>query len=84
MRKRTLIFLMACLMVSSPVLGQTKSTPTAKKDGAIDLGEEKVEGKVRKPEVFYVLVRERFRYESLSLTQSFVDLILKSTRSNPF
>jgi hypothetical protein len=48
------------------------------------LGEERVEGKVKKPEVFYVLVRQRFLYEDLSLKMSFVDLILKSARSNPF
>ena len=89
MKRMVLVLAGLLVLTLAPVaLAQekpAKAAPAPKKtDGAIDLGEEKVEGKVKKPEVFYVLVRQRFRYEDLSLKKSFVDLILKSARSNPF
>ena len=49
-----------------------------------DLGEERIEGKIRKPEVLLIIAPEQFKYEDLSLKQSFVDLILSDARSNPF
>ena len=58
-----------------------------KKPGEIesyDLGEERIEGKIRKPEVLLIIAPEQFKYEDLSLKQSFVDLILSDARSNPF
>jgi len=59
--------------------------PTPKKKaGAIDLGEMRVEGKLIKPEVFYVLNRETITYKDLKLKRSFVRRIIRSTRSNPF
>jgi hypothetical protein len=77
-----IVALLTGLLTSTSALAQE-----AKKPGEIesyDLGEERIEGKIRKPEVFYILARERFRYEDLSLKQSFVDLILRDARVNPF
>ena len=50
----------------------------------IDLGELVVEGKIQKPQVFYVLGRHAFTYRGLSLQRSFVKRILSDARSNPF
>ncbi len=58
------------------------ASPKGKK--VIDLGEMKVEGKILKPEVFYVLGRSEFRYEGLKLERSFVGRIISSARTNPF
>ena len=43
-----------------------------------------VVGKVEKPQVFYVLARSAFRYEQLTLDQSFIDRIVDTARKNPF
>ena len=77
-----IVALLTGLLTSTSAIAQE-----GKKPGAIesyDLGEERIEGKIRKPEVFYILARERFTYEDLSLKQSFVDLILRDARVNPF
>ena len=54
------------------------------KDGVIDLGEITVEGKVQKPQVFYVLGRSQFRYTGLKLRRSFLHRIVDATKKNPF
>jgi hypothetical protein len=50
----------------------------------IELEEMVIEGKVSKPNVFYILGRSRIRYEGLRLDQSFVQRIVDSVRKNPF
>ena len=76
------IALIAAFLSVSPAFAQQD-----KKPGEIesyDLGEERIEGKIRKPEVLLIIAPEQFKYEDLSLKQSFVDLILSDARSNPF
>jgi hypothetical protein len=79
------------ILIMTLLAGLLSSTSASAQDGkkpgeieSYDLGEERIEGKIRKPEVFYILARERFTYEDLSLKQSFVDLILRDARVNPF
>ncbi len=43
-----------------------------------------IEGKVAKPQVFYVLGRSRISYEGIKLERSFVDRIVASAQRNPF
>lgn len=43
-----------------------------------------IEGKVAKPQVFYVLGRSRVDYENLKLHRSFVKRIVNTAKSNPF
>lgn len=50
----------------------------------IELEELVIEGKVSKPQVFYVLGRTSLRYEGVKLERSFVERIVESARSNPF
>ena len=76
------IALLGGLMATSSVLAQEDKKPGDIK--AYDLGEERIEGKIRKPEVLLIIAPEQFKYEDLSLKQSFVDLILSDARSNPF
>ena len=80
------------LIVAMALIGAFFSVSPAfaqqeKKPGEIesyDLGEERIEGKIRKPEILLIIAPEQFKYEDLSLKQSFVDLILSDARSNPF
>jgi hypothetical protein len=50
----------------------------------IELEELVIEGRIQKPEVFYVLGRASSRYEKLELKRDFVDRIVKSVENNPF
>lgn len=43
-----------------------------------------IEGKISKPQVFYVLGRSRVEYENLKLQRTFVDRIVSGAKKNPF
>ncbi len=43
-----------------------------------------IEGKVAKPQVFYVLGRSRVQYENLKMQRVFVDRIVEGAKKNPF
>lgn len=43
-----------------------------------------IEGKIPKPQVFYVLGRSQVRYQNLQLDRSFVARIVETARQNPF
>lgn len=44
----------------------------------------KVEGRIQKPQAFYILQRSNLNFESLDLKRSFVPKILKSVEREPF
>ena len=50
----------------------------------IELEEMVIEGKVAKPQVFYVLGRSRVEYENLKMQRVFVDRIISGAKKNPF
>jgi len=81
--KRLFSTLLVIALLATPSAGFSAEKKGAK-DGIIDLGEITVEGKVQKPQVFYVLGRSQFRYQGLKLRRSFIYRILQSTRKNPF
>jgi len=81
MFKRTLIAFVALLFLVPSV---AHSAPKGKPSSVIELEEMVIEGKVSKPNVFYILGRSQIRYEGLRLDQSFVQRIVESVRQNPF
>jgi len=44
----------------------------------------KVEGRIQKPQAFYILQRSNLNYEGLELKQSFIPKIIKSVQDKPF
>lgn len=44
----------------------------------------KVEGRIQKPQAFYILQRSNLNFESLDLKQSFVPKILRTVEGAPF
>lgn len=50
----------------------------------IQLEEIRIEGRVQKPNAFYILNRSNLGYEVLDLRTSFVREILRSVRREPF
>ncbi len=59
--------------------GSIKSAPTIQ-----ELEEMVIEGKIQKPEVFYILGRGETHYKMPILKESFVERIEKSVEKNPF
>jgi len=59
--------------------GSIKSAPTIQ-----ELEEMVIEGKIQKPEVFYILSRGETRYKLPIRKESFVDRIVQSVEKNPF
>ncbi len=72
------VLAVALLAVPGPAMAQDRS------EEVIDLGEIVVEGKVQKPQVFYVLGRSEFRYKGIQLKRSFIDRIVRTAQKNPF
>ena len=66
------------------------SRETAKKTNrkappkVVELEEMVIEGRIQKPEVFYILGRAEARYQDVKLDKGFVERIIKSVESNPF
>ncbi len=50
----------------------------------IQLEEIKIEGRVQKPNAFYILNRAQLGYEVLDLRTSFIREIIRSVRNDPF
>lgn len=44
----------------------------------------KVEGRIQKPQAFYILQRSNLNFEGLELKQSFIPKIIESVNKDPF
>ena len=77
----SLILLVATLAVASPTDAQQKRRRAPK---VIQLEEIKIEGRVQKPNAFYILNRSSIGYEVLDLRTSFLKEVIRSVRKDPF
>jgi len=86
-RMKTLIAVWLTLAIA-PLAHAAEPRPTVPTSRAaprvIELEAMVIEGKISKPQVFYVLGRSRVEYESLKLQRTFVDRIVTSAKKNPF
>ena len=74
---RTLLALMILLAV--PALAQE-----AKKKKVIRLDALTVEGKIQKPQAFYILQRSNLNFDDLSHPESFVPKVVQTVDKQPF
>jgi len=68
-------------------LGAASLAPSAfaqSKKKIIRLEAIKVEGRIQKPQAFYILQRSNLNFEGLELKQSFIPKIIKSVEEQPF
>ncbi|MBJ6765392.1 hypothetical protein JGU66_31955 [Myxococcaceae bacterium JPH2] len=82
------------LLASAPVLAQDKAAPSpgapastapAKKARkVIRLEAIAVEGRIQKPQAFYILQRSNLSFDDLNRTESFVPKVVKSVEQDPF
>jgi len=84
--KRLLAILM--LVGSAGALAQDSaagSTPApAKKKKVIRLDAITVEGRIQKPQAFYILQRSNLNFDELNRTESFINKVEKSVDKEPF
>ncbi|WP_141332050.1 hypothetical protein [Myxococcus sp. AB025B] len=86
------------LLAAAPVLAQDKSASTAQQTSAtteaaaakkaprkvIRLDALTVEGRIQKPQAFYILPRSNLSFDELNRTESFVPKVEKSVEQEPF
>ncbi len=58
--------------------------PPRRQPAVIELEEIEIEGRVQKPNAFYILNRSNLGYEVLDLRTSFIREIVESVRREPF
>lgn len=63
-----------------------KKTPRAATGArkVIRLEDTKIEGRIQKPQAFYILQRSNLNFQGLELKQSFVPKIIRSVEQAPF
>ncbi len=78
-------FAAAATLLASPIVAaQKKSKPAPKVSNVITLEETIIEGRVQKPEAFYILQRSNLNYNALEPKKSFVPKILDTVKGTPF
>jgi hypothetical protein len=86
---RTLLALV--MIAAAPALAQDTGASTstqgdsgAKKKKVIRLDALTVEGKIQKPQAFYILQRSNLNFEDLNKPESFVPKVVQSVDKQPF
>ncbi len=77
---RTLLF--ASLLLASTVFAQESGQPKKKK--VIRLDAITVEGRIQKPQAFYILQRSTLNFDELNREESFVPKVEKSVEKDAF
>jgi len=66
------------------LLAQAKPATTPAKKRVIRLDAITVEGRIQKPQAFYILQRSNLSFDDLSRTESFVPKVVQSVEKEPF
>lgn len=60
------------------------SSPALAQQGVINLDETVIQGRIEKPEAFYILQHAKLNYEKLQPKQSFIPELLETVDEEPF
>ena len=82
-RASSLTLVLMMLAVSSVSHADDKKS-RQKAPKVIELEEIKIEGRVQKPNAFYILNRSNIGYEVMELRTTFVQEVVRAVRSAPF
>lgn len=78
-------FLALLMIAAAPAaLAQDTGDSGAKKKKVIRLDALTVEGKIQKPQAFYILQRSNLNFEELNRPESFVPKVVQSVDKQPF
>ncbi|HEV3026916.1 MAG TPA: hypothetical protein VG457_05045 [Planctomycetota bacterium] len=80
MLPRALALALSLALVSGAAFAQS----TGKKKKVIRLDAITVEGRIQKPQAFYILQRSNLNFEELNKTESFIPKVVKSVERDPF
>jgi hypothetical protein len=83
-RTRWLIGLLIASAMSLGTVGSAGAQDMRDGRRVIELGEEVVEGRIEKPEAFYILRPTNLDYESVAMEQSFIPELLETVTEAPF
>jgi hypothetical protein len=78
------LFLLELLAIVALGLADPAVAQKKKGSGVIRLEETIIEGRVQKPNAFFINTRQALVYESSELKESFVGEILKAAKDGPF
>ena len=80
------LVLIVSVALATPVAAQEKKKKkkAAPRGNVIELEETVIEGRVQKPEAFYILQRSNLNYDALEPKKSFIPRILESAKADPF
>ena len=82
---RQLVVLVSALVLCGlSAAASAQNTSNKRKARVIRIDTIKVEGKIQKPEAFYILQRSQLNFEGLEPKKSFLPLIIKSVDKEPF
>ena len=74
----------AILLIGAAHTTHAQDSKRQRAPKVIQLEEIKIEGRVQKPNAFYILNRSNIGYEVMELRTSFVQDIVRSVRAEPF
>lgn len=77
-------WLIAPLALASVIAISGDASAQVRRRKVIRLETVKVEGRIQKPQAFYILQRSNLNFEGLELKNSFVPKIIKSVEAAPF
>jgi hypothetical protein len=75
---------LAALAMPSSAAAQDRGAAGKRKPKVIQLEEITIEGRVQKPNAFYILNRSNLGYEVLDLRTSFLRDVVRSVQNEPF
>jgi hypothetical protein len=82
--KRSFVILGALACLASSVSLASAQDRSKRKPRVIQLEEITIEGRVQKPNAFYILNRSNLGYEVLDLRTSFLRDVVRSVQTEPF
>ena len=82
-RYASILWVTACVLLGSPG-GAEAQEAKKRQPRVIQLEEIVIEGRVQKPNAFYILNRSNLGYEVLELRTSFLREMLKTVQKEPF
>lgn len=82
--KHSLFALAVLTIAASSASAQDRGAAGKRKPKVIQLEEITIEGRVQKPNAFYILNRSNLGYEVLDLRTSFLRDVVRSVQSEPF
>ena len=81
---KTPILATLCLCLAVPSAIAPKATAQEKQGGVIRLEETIIEGRVQKPNAFFINTRQALVYEAMTLKESFVREITEAAKKDIF